>query len=94
MRASQAVGTTCGENSYTVDITVNDCYASLGNYVWLDENGDGVQDPSELPIEGATVTLSTCVNGVKGAEVSHHNHRRKRQLQLRFTTTGRVLREH
>ncbi|MCC6227380.1 MAG: hypothetical protein IT195_13380 [Microthrixaceae bacterium] len=29
----------------------------VGNYVWLDENADGVQNPNERPIPGATVTL-------------------------------------
>ncbi len=31
--------------------------AVLGNYVWMDTNGDGIQDPGEMPIEGAVVTL-------------------------------------
>ncbi|MEM7532186.1 MAG: SdrD B-like domain-containing protein [Chloroflexota bacterium] len=29
----------------------------IGNYVWLDEDSDGIQDPCEPPIEGVTVTL-------------------------------------
>jgi len=32
--------------------------ASVGNYVWLDENGDGVQNTTEPPMEGVTVTLT------------------------------------
>ena len=31
--------------------------ASLGDYVWLDANADGVQDPTESPIEGVAVAL-------------------------------------
>ena len=31
--------------------------AALGNYVWLDTNGDGVQDATETGIAGITVTL-------------------------------------
>ncbi|MBP6624310.1 MAG: carboxypeptidase regulatory-like domain-containing protein, partial [Chitinophagaceae bacterium] len=31
--------------------------ASVGNYVWLDINQDGIQDPSEEGISGVTVTL-------------------------------------
>ncbi len=31
--------------------------AALGNYVWLDANGDGVQDATEAGIAGITVTL-------------------------------------
>lgn len=39
----------------------------LGNRVWLDSNGDGVQDPAETPIAGVTVTLHDMNNG--GAQV-------------------------
>jgi hypothetical protein len=31
---------------------------SLGNYVWQDSNANGAQDPDELPIAGAVVTLT------------------------------------
>jgi hypothetical protein len=31
--------------------------ASLGDYVWLDTNGDGVQDDGEYGVPGVTVTL-------------------------------------
>ena len=33
------------------------CNAEVGNYVWDDEDGDGIQDASENGIQGATVTL-------------------------------------
>ena len=33
--------------------------ASLGDYVWEDTNGDGAQQPAELPVVGATVELFT-----------------------------------
>ncbi|MEX1018730.1 MAG: SdrD B-like domain-containing protein, partial [Litorilinea sp.] len=29
----------------------------IGNFVWLDEDGDGIQDPSEPPLSGVTVEL-------------------------------------
>ncbi|MDJ0767988.1 MAG: SdrD B-like domain-containing protein [Ilumatobacter sp.] len=29
----------------------------IGDYVWLDLDGDGIQDPDEQPLEGVTVTL-------------------------------------
>jgi fimbrial isopeptide formation D2 family protein/uncharacterized repeat protein (TIGR01451 family) len=32
--------------------------ASLGDRIWLDQNGDGVQDPSEHGIPGVTVTVT------------------------------------
>jgi len=31
--------------------------AGLGDYVWLDSNRDGIQDPEEEGVEGVTVTL-------------------------------------
>ncbi len=31
----------------------------IGNYIWVDSDGDGVQDPSETPIPGLTVNLYT-----------------------------------
>ena len=31
---------------------------SIGNFVWLDSNGNGVQDPTESGIDGVTLTLS------------------------------------
>ncbi len=32
-------------------------YTSLGNYVWFDSDGDGLQDATETPFEGVTVRL-------------------------------------
>jgi uncharacterized repeat protein (TIGR01451 family) len=32
-------------------------YASIGNSVWIDKNGDGVQDPGEAGIKDVSVTL-------------------------------------
>ncbi len=38
--------------------------ASIGDYVWDDQNNNGQQDPGELPIEGVKVTLTgTTGNG-------------------------------
>ncbi|MBK8492564.1 MAG: hypothetical protein IPL49_17155 [Saprospirales bacterium] len=30
---------------------------SVGDYVWFDSNSNGIQDPGESPVEGATVTI-------------------------------------
>jgi len=41
-------------------VVVDDCSTptgSIGDYVWLDEDGDGVQDAGEEGIEGVTVSL-------------------------------------
>ncbi len=31
--------------------------SELGNFVWIDENGNGIQDAGEAPVSGLTVTL-------------------------------------
>ena len=62
-------GSNC-PTSYTVTLSANGefldadfCYipnrATLGDFVWCDENDDGVQDPTEPGISGVEVTL-TC----------------------------------
>jgi hypothetical protein len=46
-----------GIHNPDVDAGLISTRAALGNYVWLDTNGDGVQDASEKGISGVTVTL-------------------------------------
>jgi hypothetical protein len=45
-----------GEKDYSLDAGVYKP-ACLGDYTWLDENVDGLQDKSEKPLEGVKVTL-------------------------------------
>ncbi len=44
-------------DNFTADFGYYVDPAVLGNYVWMDTNRDGIQDPGEMPIEGAVVTL-------------------------------------
>ncbi|RYF70514.1 MAG: hypothetical protein EOO39_15590, partial [Cytophagaceae bacterium] len=46
-----------GENNTTLDAGFIKAPASLGDFVFEDVNKDGLQDPDDLPIEGAVVTL-------------------------------------
>jgi hypothetical protein len=41
----------------TPDVNGNTGTAAIGDRVWLDANGDGVQDPNELGLAGVTVNL-------------------------------------
>ena len=41
----------------TLDAGITSPRAALGNYVWLDTNGDGIQDAAEAGVAGVTVTL-------------------------------------
>ncbi len=41
--------------------------ASVGNYVWNDANGDGVQDATEQPISGVTVFIDLDADGTRDA---------------------------
>jgi protocatechuate 3,4-dioxygenase beta subunit len=47
--------------------------ASVGNYVWLDANGDGVQDPSEKGISGVLVTLKDGTGKVVATTITDAN---------------------
>lgn len=40
-------------------LLIDDCPAKLGDFVWLDTNADGIQDPDEPGIEGVTVTVTS-----------------------------------
>ena len=46
-----------GEHDDTLDFGYTPTLNSLGNYVWLDANVDGIQDDNENGIEGVEVTL-------------------------------------
>ncbi|MBH0116753.1 DUF11 domain-containing protein [Salinibacterium sp. NG253] len=48
---------TAGQNRTDQDFGYNGT-ASIGDYVWLDRNNDGVQDPTERGINGAQVQLT------------------------------------
>ena len=37
--------------------------ADIGDTVWIDDNGDGILDPTEVGVAGATVTLFDAVTG-------------------------------
>jgi uncharacterized surface anchored protein/protocatechuate 3,4-dioxygenase beta subunit len=49
-------GMLVGEENLTLDAGLVEAY-SLGDYVWLDTNGNGVQDPDEQGVEGVPVFL-------------------------------------
>ena len=66
---------TGGPEPHAVSLAMNDAYdtadfgyndpgdASIGDYVWADDNGDGVQDGSESGIENVTLDLIDDANG-------------------------------
>ncbi len=49
-------GDTVPDASDTADVAIL-TPASVGDYVWVDENGDGIQQTSEAPLSGVTVEL-------------------------------------
>ncbi|PCJ64061.1 MAG: hypothetical protein COA58_13820 [Bacteroidetes bacterium] len=46
-----------GGNNHELDFGFKEYSVSIGDYVWLDTDGDGVQDASEVPLEGVVVCL-------------------------------------
>ncbi|MEZ0483144.1 SdrD B-like domain-containing protein [Fibrella aquatica] len=58
-----AVTLASGENNPTVDAGFYQPTASLGDYVWLDVNKNGQQDPTETGVGSVTVTLCDATSG-------------------------------
>jgi SdrD B-like domain/Secretion system C-terminal sorting domain len=52
-----AVAIVANTHNTTLDAGINSTRAALGNYVWIDDDGDGVQDSNEPGVPGVTVTL-------------------------------------
>ncbi|WP_433673986.1 SdrD B-like domain-containing protein [Microbacterium gorillae] len=55
--ASSGDLTTDGARDDTLDFGFYPNLVSIGDYVWLDADGDGVQDPGEKPLPGVEVKL-------------------------------------
>ena len=45
------------------DVNNNENNAALGDYVWIDSDGDGAQDPGEIPVAGVVLVLYTDPDG-------------------------------
>jgi len=60
-----------GERDMTWDAGITP-YAHIGDYFWIDENKNGIQDPGEKPVTGARVELFDA-NGEPIADI-HGNH--------------------
>ncbi|GGP17037.1 Cna B-type domain-containing protein [Oceanobacillus neutriphilus] len=47
------------ENTYNFTVTnnYNPAKVSVGDYVWFDENKDGLQDETDIPLEGVVLTI-------------------------------------
>ncbi|MEM1094204.1 MAG: SdrD B-like domain-containing protein, partial [Bacteroidota bacterium] len=60
-----------GENNDTIDAGINaPPIAKLGDFVFEDANRNGIQDNGEAGVQGVTVQLYRCVNGVRDAFVT------------------------
>ena len=64
-----------GENNTTIDAGLYSTpNASLGNFVWIDTNNNGVQDSGEPGVSGVTVTLyNATTNAVASTKVTDAN---------------------
>jgi protocatechuate 3,4-dioxygenase beta subunit len=63
-----------GQNDHTFDFGFHPAPpaipACLGNYVWIDDNLDGIQDPIEVGVAGITVTLYNSLGSVVSSTVT------------------------
>ena len=64
------VAGSAGENNHALDFGFAPPKASLGNYVWLDDNKDGTQDATEVGVAGITVSLYNAAGAVIGTTVT------------------------
>jgi protocatechuate 3,4-dioxygenase beta subunit len=61
-------------NDLTLDAGIySTTTAVVGNYVWYDEDADGIQDPTEAPIPGVLVTLYDNTNTPVSSAVTDAN---------------------
>ncbi len=66
-----AVTVFAGQNVGTADVGYQQQDAAIGDFIWNDLDGDGVQDGGESGISGVTVFLDTNANGtLDGGETS------------------------
>lgn len=57
-----------GETDLTWDAGIVRLYSSVGDYVWYDDDNDGVQDPEEKPVPGIKVVLERSETGASSSE--------------------------
>jgi protocatechuate 3,4-dioxygenase beta subunit len=63
--SNDTVNTTCAcGDAFTTALPITQPLASIGNRVWLDANGNGLQDAGEVGVSGVTVNLYQ--NGTDG----------------------------
>ena len=60
------------DETFTVDGGVFEL-ASIGDYVWIDENEDGIQQASEMPQEGVLVEILNAAMEEAGSSISDEN---------------------
>jgi protocatechuate 3,4-dioxygenase beta subunit len=62
-----------GQSNTTIDAGLVTSYAAVGDYVWQDLNGNGIQDAGEPPVAGVTVILYNSANQPVGSAVTDGN---------------------
>ena len=88
----EQLGTDFGYN-WTTDPTTNTGNGSIGDRLWIDADGDGVQDAGEAGLSGVTVRLFSDPNndGIYDVPVGGDaDHGRGRELRVRQRAGGRV----
>jgi hypothetical protein len=71
VQASNGFGSGKGNAVGDIEILCDVPPIQIGNYVWLDANKDGIQDPCELPAVGVKVFLYTKAGVLKDSTVTN-----------------------
>jgi protocatechuate 3,4-dioxygenase beta subunit len=62
-----------GQSNTTIDAGLVTRYAAVGDYVWKDQNSNGIQDTGEPPVAGVTVILYNSANQPIASAVTDGN---------------------
>jgi uncharacterized repeat protein (TIGR01451 family) len=59
-----------GEDNLTIDAGAVALLGSIGDFVWEDQNANGIQDPGEPGVSGAFVDLTDCLGNILDTQVT------------------------
>ena len=79
--------TTDGASDMTLDFGYVRAAVSVGDYVWEDVNKDGLQDDTDKPIEGVTLTISRS----DGAPVNNPDGTPRAELTTKTDASGKYV---
>jgi hypothetical protein len=85
---SPNITVTSGSTNQTIDAGLYQA-ASIGNYVWEDADKDGIQDGTELGVNGVTVLLKNAAGTILQSTTTTNNPTTGLQVTINFQSYTR-----